>query len=119
MKLSEISGERTLSVIADLTEYIGEIAMDKKAMEFFSPAKDSKAPAHEIALQRIFKNLPYLIRNHEKALYSIFAILNDVDYEEYMKTTNIKRIIQDIKDLWTDEMIKELFTTANPATDEK
>lgn len=119
MKLAEISGERTLSVIADLMEHIGEIATDKKAMEFFSPAKDKNQSLHEIALQRIFKNLPYLIRNHEKSLYSVFAILNDEEYEEYVKNTNIKRIIQDLKDVWSDEMIKELFTSANPATEEK
>lgn len=115
MKLAEIEGKRSISVIADLMENIGEIATDKKALEFFKPVENSKLSPAEIGIQRIFGSLPYLLRNHEKALYSILAIVNDVPYDEYVAKTNVIKIGQDVKELLSNEDIKQLFTFAKPS----
>ena len=119
MKLSNIKGERTLRVMADLLEHIGEIAMDEKALEFFVPqANNSKINSKtelfngQSVLSRILKNLPYLIRNHEKALYSICAILDGVEYSKYVENVNMIKIANDIKSLVFDEELKQLFTSA-------
>ena len=89
MKLAEIEGKRSISVIADLMENIGEIATDKKALEFFKPVENSKL--------------------------SILAIVNDVPYDEYVAKTNVIKIGQDVKELLSNEDIKQLFTFAKPS----
>ena len=119
MRLSEIKGENTMKIIADLVEYIGKIAMDKKARALFVPSKDSKLPKAEAMLQRVFENLPYLLRTHEKDLYSIFAILNNMEYGEYIKQTGFIQIKNDLTDIFTDDMFKELFLSAKPNVEEK
>lgn len=109
MKLSEIKGERTLKVIADLLEPIGNIVNDKKALESLQNAE--KVP--------IITILPELIRTHEDDVYNMLAILDGVSIEEYKENTSMVKIIKDFTDIVKDEDIRELFTSAKATEVEK
>ena len=119
MKLSNIKGERTLRVMADLLEHIGEIAMDEKALELITMAQNKKLSSLESIIVNLTKSLPYLLRTHKKAICSIFATLEDKKYDEYIKTLSIPKMVVAIKDIKEDEEFKQLFISARPVKDEK
>lgn len=125
MKLSEIKGERAIEVIADILEQVSVIAEDKEAIKFFTekPKTDKNGnpvePMEKWVAKRIGQKLPYLLRTHKMALYKIFATLEGISVEEYIETVTITKIIKSLADLFQDEAIAPLFTSAQPTAAEK
>ncbi|MBR4266488.1 MAG: hypothetical protein IKQ46_10590 [Bacteroidales bacterium] len=125
MKLSEIKGDRSIEVIADILEQVAIIAADPEAMKFFTekPKVDKNGnmlePMEKWVAKRIGEKLPYLLKTHKKALYTIFATLEGVPVDKYIESVTIAKIIKSLVDLFTDESIAPLFTSAQPKEEEK
>lgn len=103
MKLSAVKGRRTLSVIADVTEYIVGITSDTEAMELFKGAGQNAA--HTIAAA-----LPTLLRTHDDEIYGILEAISG--NENYAEETALPDLINDVIELFTDDCFKELFSSA-------
>lgn len=113
MKLSDIKGERTLDVIADIIDPLANIAGDKKAMELFTKKKlpEGKTP-REFAVERVRKNLPAMLKHHKKDIITILAAVEGVAPEEYSEELNLVKLFQDAIDLLTDQAFMQLFISA-------
>ena len=104
MKLSDVKGERTLDVIADLIEPITNIAQDKDAAAVFKPqavpdGMDSKA----FFTSRIREHMPALLKAHKDDVVKILATIEGVDAGAYAESLNLVKIIKDFTELITDE----------------
>ena len=111
MKLSDIKGERTIEVIADLIDPIAEIASDKAAAELFvRKALPEGADPKEYALKRLREGLPMLLKTHKKALVAIFATIKGVSAEEYAAQLTLGVLVADLAELLADDAFKSLFT---------
>lgn len=117
MKLSEIKGDRALDVIADLIDPICNIAEDKEAISLFERQKcpDGVTP-RQFAAQRIRKSVPALLRNHKSDVIVIVATLTGVSPEEYAKELTIPQLINDLADVFVDDLSRSLFISAQSAT---
>ena len=104
MKLSDIKGERTLDVIADLIEPICNIAEDEQAAALFMP-QELKAGenATQMFIKRVKVAAPKLLKSHREDLVMILATIKDVSVEEYTEAMTLGGVIADVVDLLSDE----------------
>lgn len=113
MRLSDIKGECTLDVIAEIIEPITNIATDDIAAAMF---KREKLPEGETAkgflLNRAKKSLPQLLKNHKSDIISILASIEGTSAAEYNEKLNLVKLTKDFIDLMTDEAFTELFISA-------
>ena len=107
VKLSDIKGERTADALADIIEYIGEIADDENARAVFA---DIGGKSVRELLGIVLKNLPALLRTHKNAVYGIFkAVSGD---EGYVERSSLPDMINDVRELLTDDCFTGLFQSA-------
>lgn len=113
MRLSDIKGERTLEVIADIIDPIANIAEDEEASALF---KREKLPegmtAKKFLLQRARKSAPALLKGHKEDIISILAAIDGTSPDKYAGSLNLVKLIKDTVDLLTDEAFGALFISA-------
>lgn len=117
MRLSDIKGERTLEVIADIIDPIANIAEDEGASALF---KREKLPdgmtAKKFLLQRARKSAPALLKGHKEDIIAILAAIEGTSPDEYAGALNLVKLIKDTVDLLTDEAFGVLFISAQSGT---
>ena len=110
MRLSDIKGDRTLEVIAEIIDPIANIAEDEEASAMF---KREKLPdgmtAKKFLMKRVRKSLPVLLKGHKADIIAILSAIEGVSAEEYAGALNL---VKDCTDLLTDEAFMELFISA-------
>ena len=113
MRLSDIKGDRTLEVIAEIIDPIANIAEDEEASSMF---KREKLPdgmtAKKFLLKRVRKSLPVLLKGHKADIIAILSAIEGVSAEEYAGALNLVKLVKDCTDLLTDEAFMELFISA-------
>ena len=113
MKLSDVKGDRTLEVIADLIEPICNIAEDENAAALF---KREQLPdgmtAKKFLLQKAKKAVPALLRGHKGDVISILSSIEGTSPEAYTGALSLVKLTKDFIDLMTDEAFTELFISA-------
>ena len=113
MKLSDVKGERTLEVIAEIIDPIANIAEDEEASVMF---KREKLPdgmtAKKFLMKRVRKSLPVLLKGHKADIIAILSAIEGVSVEEYAGALNLVKLVKDCADLLTDEAFMELFVSA-------
>lgn len=113
MRLSDIKGERTLEVIADLIDPIANIAEDDAAAELF---KREKLPegmtANKFLLKRARKAVPALLKGHKADIITILSTIEGTSPEEYSGALDMVKLFEDFVDLMTDEVFTTLFISA-------
>lgn len=113
MKLSDIKGERTLDVIADLIDPIANIAEDKDAALLFKKQKAPKGMSPEAFLIRRLKiAVPKLLKAHKKDVISILSTIEGTSPQSYESTLNLAKLTNDYISLLTDEAFMSLFSSA-------
>ena len=113
MRLSDIKGDRTLEVIAEIIDPIANIAEDEEASALF---KREKLPegmtAKKFLMNRARKSVPVLLKGHKADIIAILSALEGVSAEEYAKTLNLVKFPKDCIEILTDEVFMELFISA-------
>lgn len=113
MRLSDIKGERTLDVIADIIDPIANIAEDSAAAALF---RREKLPEGEtpkgFMLQRVRKHLPQLLKSHKEDIIAILAAIEGVSAVEYAEKLDLVKLTKDFTELLTDEAFTQLFISA-------
>lgn len=113
MKLSNIKGERTLDVIADIIEPIANIADDEEATSLFKKEKTPKGiTAKKFLVERIKKSVPILLKEHKQDIISILAAIEGKKQEQYKEELNLVKLTKDCIDLLNDPVFIELFISA-------
>lgn len=113
MKLSDVKGDRTLEVIADVIEPICNIAEDENAAALF---KREQLPegmtAKKFLLQRAKKAVPALLRGHKGDVIAILSSIEGTSPEAYTGALSLIKLTKDFIGLMTDEAFAELFISA-------
>lgn len=113
MKLSDIRGERTLEVIADIIDPIANIAEDSEAAALFKREKLPEGVEPRVFLiGRLKKSLPKLLHDHAHDIIEILAAIEGIPYEEYAGALNLVKLGRDWMDLISDHAFIELFISA-------
>lgn len=117
MKLSDIKGERTLDVIADIIDPIANIAEDEEASALFRKEKLPEGmTAKSFLLQRAKKAIPALLRGHKGDIISILSTIEGTTKEEYTASLNLVKLTKDAVELVSDEAFMTLFISAQSGT---
>ena len=104
MKLSDVKGERTFDVIADIIDPVANIALDETAAEMFKRGdKPDGEDARTFALARFRKCMPVLMREHKRDIMAIMAAIEGVDVDEYAETLTLSKLALDVLELVNDE----------------
>lgn len=112
-KLSEITMEQGLDIVADILVPIMSIAEDDTARDFFTKEKPKEGEnAIQMALRRIKSSLPVLIKKHKEDLIVIMAALNTQTVDEYKQSKGFMGLVKDVVSLANDEDLQGLFTSA-------
>ena len=113
MRLSDIKGDRTLEVIAEIIDPVANITEDEEASAMF---KREKLPdgmtAKKFLLKRVRKSLPVLLKGHKADIIAILSAIEGVSAEEYNGSLNLVKLFKDCTDLLTDEAFMQLFISA-------
>lgn len=113
MRLSDIKGERTLDVIADIIDPIANIAEDETASALFKREKlPEGVTAKKFLLQRAKKAVPALLKGHKGDIIAILSTIEGTTPVEYAGTLNLVKLMKDTIDLLSDEAFTELFISA-------
>ena len=84
MRLSDVRGDRTLDVIADLIDPISEIASDEEAVALFRREKVPEGvEPRDFFVKRARKAAPALLKGHKQQVIQILATIEGTDPEEY------------------------------------
>lgn len=117
MRLSDIKGDRTLEVIAEIIDPVANIAEDEAASAMF---KREKLPdgmtAKKFLMKRVRKSLPVLLKGHKADIIAILSAIEGVSADEYAGALNLVKLVKDCTDLLTDEAFMELFISAQSET---
>ena len=117
MRLSDIKGDRTLEVIAEIIDPIANIAEDAEASAMFRREKlPDGMTAKEFLMKRVRKSLPVLLKGHKADIIAILSAIEGVSAEEYAGALNLVKLVKDCTDLLTDEAFMELFISAQSET---
>lgn len=113
MKLSEIKGDRTLEVIAEIIEPIANIAENPEAAKLFKREKlpEGVAP-RTFLLNRAKKAVPVILKEHKDDVLEILAAIEGVDPKEYAAQLNLVKLVRDFTELLSDEAFTVLFISA-------
>lgn len=104
MRLSDVKGERTLDVIADLVEPIASIAQDGDAALLFKPQPLAEGQTREQEFgERARKAIPALLKTHKSDVILILATIAGVEPQEYADNMDLAGVVNDIYELITDE----------------
>lgn len=117
MKLSDIKGERTLEVIADIIDPIANIAEDETASELFRREKLPEGmTAKQFLLKRARKAVPALLRGHKGDIITILSTIEGTSPEDYTGALNMVKLFKDCTELLTDEGFTALFISPQSGT---
>lgn len=113
MKLSDVKGERTIEVIAEIIDPIANIAEDEEASAMF---KCEKLPegmtAKKFLTRRVRRSLPVLLKGHKADIIAILSSIEGTSPEKYFSVLSLAKLIKDIIELLTDEAFAQLFISA-------
>ena len=117
MRLSDIKGDRTLEVIAEIIDPIANIAEDEEASAMFRREKlPDGMTAKKFLMNRVRKTLPVLLKGHKADIIAILSSIEGVDADEYARSLNLVKLVKDCTDLLTDEAFMQLFISAQSET---
>lgn len=102
MKLSEVRGERSLDVIAELIGPIMSIANDESVAKAFSSGSTADA---------VGKAVPLLLRDHRGDIIAILAAIQGTPPEEYAEGMTIASLLSDVTDIVTDEALLDFLSS--------
>lgn len=113
MRLSDIKGERTFDVIADIIDPIANIAEDEAASSLFHRERLPEGMTKKaFLLQRARKAVPALLKGHKGDIIAILSAIEGTTAEEYTASLNLVKLTKDAIDLITDEAFMTLFISA-------
>lgn len=113
MRLSDVKGERTFEVVADIIEPVYRIAQDEAAVEMLSPkpCPDGEDPKHFMA-RRLVAGVPALLRSHKGDLVAIMAAIEGEDAEEYAASLDLAKLVVSLTELVSDPALMGFLASA-------
>lgn len=118
MKLSDVRGDRTLDVIADLIDPIAEIASDEEAVALFRREKVPEGvEPRDFFVRRARKAAPALLKGHKRQMIQILATIEGTDPADYAESLNLAKLLRDLVELLTDEEFVAFLSPSETGTE--
>lgn len=113
MKISQLSTDKAVSVLCELTPHVESIFVDNDLMEELKTALDfakAKTMAEQLALilGKFSRIIPILLDKKKNDVFGILAVLNEKTVEE-ISAQNIIVTMKQIKELSTDKDLIDFF----------
>ena len=112
MKISELSTDRALDVLCELTPYVANITGDKALLDELGKKFDTKgkivAEMYTFAAQKCAALAPVLLKAHRADIFGVLAVLNETSAEEIGKQ-NVGTTIKQIRELFQDRELLTFF----------
>lgn len=111
MKIKDITGERSFTILKDVIPYIEKFAENKNFQAIFNPdgLPEDKDELSEVVMERVFDNMPDLFSSAKDELVGYFSLLEDVAPEEYFKDISVDKITNGLVDMFSDEHFRAFF----------
>lgn len=118
MKLSDIKGERSIDVIADILDPIYEIAADEKCAALFKrqPLPEGMTTG-QYGAEWLKQAAQVLLKGHKKACIKILATIEGTSVKKYTENLNLMKLLTDVADLMSDEAFMGLFFSTTQSTE--
>ena len=113
MKISELSTDKALDVICEITPFVDEIATDEELISTLKekvklPEGATRADMLKIGADKINKIVPIILKKKRAAVYGILAALNETSAEKISKQSMISTAKQ-IKEAVGDKELIDFF----------
>ena len=113
MKISELSTDKGLDIICEITPFVDEIATDEELISTLKekiklPEGATRADMLKIGADKINKIVPILLKKKRSAIYGILAALNETSAEKISKQSMISTAKQ-IKEAVGDKELIDFF----------
>lgn len=113
MKISELSTDKALDVICEITPFVDEIATDEELISTLKekvklPEGATRADMLRIGADKINKIVPIILKKKRSAVYGILAALNESSIEKISKQSMISTAKQ-IKEAVGDKELIDFF----------
>lgn len=118
MLISEISTDRGVDALCEMTPYISNIVADEELLEELKQAIDPKqatTTAEMLALgaQKVTKLVPIILKKRKMDLFGIIGAMYDKTPEEIAKQRFLTTLGQ-IRDMAKDKEFKDFFMSLVP-----
>ncbi|MCD8208411.1 MAG: hypothetical protein LUD72_10775 [Bacteroidales bacterium] len=118
MKLSDVKGERTFDVLAEIFDDVAVIAKDKKVTKAFRKRPLPKGMTrNEFGVQVALEATSAIVSGHKAEIERILAALAGVSVEEYVANIDGIKIVNDVVDLISDPELQTLFFSQVQSTE--
>lgn len=112
MNLKEMSTDKAIEIICEVSPHIEKILNDKDVKELFKQIEiksdNDKEKAFDAGIKKVFSCVPKLLKRNKESFFAILSIVDEKDIEE-IKQQNIFTTIVEIKELILNEDIRQLF----------
>lgn len=113
MKLSDLSTDRALDVLCELTPYIDRITNDKEVVSTIGKVVEPDAELNQygsfmLIMGRLSEFVPLLLKNHRPDVYGILSILNEKSKEE-IAYQPLGETIRQLREAFQDEDLMAFF----------
>lgn len=118
IKINELSTDKTLDLICDLTPWVSEIMEDKEVVKLFAEKVklDKNASEEKVkntvitaTIKKVSKFIPLFLNKHREATYNILSLLNEKPVEEVRSQKAIVTI-NEIKEMFKDKDLMDFFS---------
>lgn len=111
MGIADIKGDQAFDVFAEIMEPMINIAMDEEISELFKPMEvPEDADPQKLALERVRKYLPLLMKKHKDDLIVILANLEGQKPKEYAKNMTIPGVLSSVNGLIADPAFRSFLS---------
>jgi hypothetical protein len=123
MKISELSTDKAMSVLCEITPHVENIISDTELIAELKKAinldnAETLAAKMAVAAAKITKIIPILLKNRKEDFYGILSALNDKSVEEIAKQNIITTAMQ-IRDIAKDKELLDFFKSCTSAEGNK
>lgn len=120
MKISEMSSDRVMDVLAEITPFVSNIVEDEKIMAIFKDKiiineqneGEIKEKGFQSGIKIVMKLVPSLFKTHKEDIQNILSIMDNVPLKQ-IKEEKILVTMGRIKELLEDKEFIDFFRLSN------
>jgi hypothetical protein len=122
MKFSQLTTDKALDVLCEITPYIANIATDDELMAVIGKAVKregmTRAGVLLLGAEKLTKMVPVLLKTHRDDVYGVVAAVNGKTVDEIREQNFIKTTAQIVEVIKDKELLDFFKSCAEPMKDE-
>lgn len=115
MKISELTTDRGLDVLVEITPYVSNIATSENLAAELKKLAETPASSLKSSLQQVVygadvfsRLIPILLKERREDVYGILSVLNEKPIEQ-VASQNIMQTISEIREVFSDKDMLSFF----------